>query len=102
MRSLREVRGNPGTAVWFAREDSGIAARMSRTSEVVDALAEAFVTRLLGSTGDEAEGQLRARWLVRVIVSLLAMPGESEAEERALVERFVAPALLGEERFSRS
>jgi hypothetical protein len=27
-------------------------------------------------------------------VSLLTMPGESEEEERALVERFVAPGLL--------
>jgi hypothetical protein len=31
--------------------------------------------------------------LVRVIVSLLVMPGASDAEERALVEHFVAPTL---------
>jgi hypothetical protein len=37
---------------------------------------------------------MRARWLVRVIVSLLALPGDSEEEERAQVERFVAPVLL--------
>ena len=39
---------------------------------------------------------LRARWLVRVVVSLLTMPGDSEAEERALIEHFVAPGLLAD------
>ena len=38
---------------------------------------------------------LAARWLVRVIVSLLIAPGRDEAEERAIVERFVVPALTG-------
>jgi hypothetical protein len=35
--------------------------------------------------------------MVRVIISLLTTPGEDEAEERALVTRFVAPALLESE-----
>ena len=71
---------------------------MSRSSEVVETLAERFVSALLGPDGDDPEGRLRARWFVRVIVSLLAMPGESDAEERALVERFVAPVLPGDRR----
>ena len=37
---------------------------------------------------------LAARWVVRVIVSLLVAPGRDQAEERAMVERFVVPALL--------
>ena len=32
-----------------------------------------------------------ARWLVRVILSLLTVPGRDEADERAMVERYVAP-----------
>jgi hypothetical protein len=32
--------------------------------------------------------------MVRVILSLLTMPGESEEEERILIESFVAPTLL--------
>ena len=32
-----------------------------------------------------------ARWLVRVIVSLLTVPGRDDADERAMVERFVVP-----------
>jgi hypothetical protein len=31
--------------------------------------------------------------MVRVVVSLLVVPGRDEAEERAMVERFVVPAL---------
>jgi len=37
---------------------------------------------------------LRAEWLVRVVVSLLTLPGESAGAERDLVRRFVAPGLL--------
>ena len=44
----------------------------------------------LGAVGDE----LAARWLVRVIVSLLIVPGRDDAEERELVERFVVPGLV--------
>jgi len=32
--------------------------------------------------------------MVRVIVSLLTMPGDNEEEERALIKRFVVPAVL--------
>jgi hypothetical protein len=41
----------------------------------------------LAFTGDE----LGARWLLRAIFVLLLMPGRSAAEEREMVERFVAP-----------
>ena len=59
--------------------------------EVVETLTTRFVSELLGER-DPAD-RLRARWLVRVILSLLTMPGEDEAEERALLEQFLAPAL---------
>jgi AcrR family transcriptional regulator len=94
VRAIQEVRKTPGMAAWFETGDSGLAARMSPYSEVIDRLADSFVARLLGPNEEGGLGRLRARWLVRVIVSLLTMPGESEAEERALVERFVAPGLL--------
>ncbi|MDJ0867087.1 MAG: TetR/AcrR family transcriptional regulator [Myxococcota bacterium] len=89
--SLQEVRRDPGTAAWFEPGASGMAARMSRSSEVVETLNARFVSALFGAREDDPDGRLRARWLARVVVSLLAMPGESEAEERELVERFVAP-----------
>ncbi|EUA58029.1 tetR family transcriptional regulator domain protein [Mycobacterium intracellulare 1956] len=33
----------------------------------------------------------RARWVVRVIVSMLLFPGHDEADERAMIEEFVVP-----------
>lgn len=96
VRSCREVRAIPGAAAWFEPGDSGIAARMSGGSEVVAAMAGAFVAQLLGNRDGDAEDPMRAHWLIRVIVSLLTIPCESEAEERDLIGRFVAPALLGD------
>jgi len=116
---LREVRAKPGTAAWFEPGASGMAARMSRASEVIAALAAGFADAWLArrpasdapsradagdapsradaddapSRADAGESALRARWLVRVVVSLLADPEEDAARERALVERFVAPLL---------
>jgi AcrR family transcriptional regulator len=92
--SVREVRRNPGTAAWFEPGVSGLAARMGRSLEVVDRLTTTFVAELFGGQDRDAESRMRARWLVRVIISMLSLPGDGEAEERALVERFVAPVLL--------
>ena len=79
---------------WFAPDDAGLGAGISRGSETIDALTTAFITRLVGEPEDESPDPLLARWLVRVIVSLLTSPGQSEDEERALVTRFVAPAIV--------
>jgi len=98
LRSVREVRRTPGTAVWFQPGVAEMAARMSRSAELVETLIAAFVSELQELHGRPPrrgrDGRLAGRWLVRVMVSLLAMPGESAAEERALVERFVAPGLV--------
>ena len=96
--AVREVRRNPGTAAWFAPSASGLGARMSQAPEVVETLVTSIATQPLSlpRLPDEAS-RLRARWIIRIIVSLLSSPGESEAEERALLERFVAPTLTGSE-----
>jgi AcrR family transcriptional regulator len=102
MRAVAEVRQSPDTAAWFAPGDSGIAARMSRGSEVIEALADGFVAQLLVPIARTRQGdpsrvdrRLAARWLIRVIVSLLSMPGDDPEEERELVSRFVVPSVLG-------
>ncbi|MFP6639265.1 MAG: TetR/AcrR family transcriptional regulator [Myxococcota bacterium] len=93
--AIRKVRENASMAAWFEPAESGIAARMSRVSEVIDCLADAFVSNLQGEDEPDAlSSALRARWMVRVIVSLLTMPADSEQEERVLVERFVVPSIL--------
>lgn len=94
LASVREVRASPGASAWFDPAVSGTAARVSRASEVVEAFTAAFVAELFGGPRDGSESRLAGRWLTRVIVSLLAMPGESEQEEREIVERFAIPGLL--------
>jgi len=97
LRAVRKVRGNPSMAAWFEPAESGITARMSRGSEVINCLADAFASNLEGEQRKASSREMRARWLVRVIVSLLTMPGENEEEERILIERFVVPAVLSSE-----
>ena len=96
LASVGEVRRDPATAAWFTPGTAGAAARMGRSSEVTESLATAFVARLLGMGGEDPDSRLRARWCIRIVISLLVQPGESEAEERALVERFVAPTLVAQ------
>jgi AcrR family transcriptional regulator len=97
VRSVQKVRSDPAMAAWFEPGESGNAARMSRGSEVIGSLADAFVSNLQTSRADAPSSGMRARWMVRVIISLLTSPADSEAEERALIERFVVPPVLSGE-----
>jgi hypothetical protein len=36
----------------------------------------------------------RARWLVRVMMSLLVFPGHNETDERAMLEEFLVPIMV--------
>ncbi len=89
MVAVREVRGTPALAAWFTRPDGGHTTALASASPVVHALCAAF----FGDPADE-DNHARARWLLRVVISLLADPGGTDAEERALVERFAVPVLL--------
>jgi AcrR family transcriptional regulator len=81
LAALREVRARPELLAWFGTADAGTTAEL--------ALSDAVVLGLRHQGNDEDT----ARWLVRVIVSLLIVPGRDDAEERALVERFVVPCV---------
>jgi hypothetical protein len=65
---------------------------------VIITLSIAFVEHVLGLDRHDPASELQGRWLVRVVISLLTMPGESAEEERMLVERFVVPGLLDDAR----
>jgi hypothetical protein len=58
---------------------------------VIAALAAAFLHSL--GPDDPAVVERRARWAVRVIVSLLTYPGRDVDEERAMIEEFVVPII---------
>ena len=87
--TLRMVRDSPALASWFAVTRPPIGGEMAGQSEVITALAAAFVNSL--GAEDPATIERRARWVVRVITSLLMFPGQDEADERAMIEEFVVP-----------
>jgi AcrR family transcriptional regulator len=89
--TLRMVRANPALASWFATSRPPVAGELAGQSEVITALATAF----LNSLGPNEAGTVdrRARWVVRVIISLLMFPGRDEADERATIEEFVVPVV---------
>lgn len=92
--TIQRVRDDPATAAWFATGTSELAARMSRSAEVVLTLTSSFVPDLPGSSEKLAEHDLLRRWLVRIVVSLLTDPAGSATEERELIERFLVPAVF--------
>ncbi|AGZ50012.1 TetR/AcrR family transcriptional regulator [Mycobacterium kansasii] len=89
--TLRMVRESPALAAWFAATRPPIGGELAGQSEVIAALAAAFL-QSLGSVGGAAV-ERRARWAVRVIISLLTFPGRDEADERAMIEDFVVPVV---------
>lgn len=89
MAAVRDVRDTPALAAWFTRPDGGHTTALASASPVVHTLCAAF----FGDPADE-DNRARARWVLRVVVSLLADPGGTDAEERVLVERFAVPVLL--------
>jgi AcrR family transcriptional regulator len=87
--ALRQVRESPALSSWFAPSQRPIGGEMAERSEVIKALTEAYLTSL---GVDDVER--RARWLVRVMVSLLVFPGHDGADERAMLEEFVLPTVM--------
>jgi AcrR family transcriptional regulator len=90
--ALRMVRGSPALASWFAMTEPPIGGEMAERSEVIKVLTAAFV----GSLGQDepAEVERRARWLVRVITSLLIFPGADDADEKQMLREFVVPVVV--------
>jgi AcrR family transcriptional regulator len=96
--TLRLVRESPALASWFAATQPPLGGEVAEHSEVITALAAAFVTSL--GADDPAVVERRGRWLVRVITSLLIFPGRDEDDERAMVEEFVVPVVAGRKEVS--
>ena len=92
MTTLRLVRQSPALSAWFAIGSGPLGAEMAEQSDVITALANAFVTSL----GDDHPANVagRGRWLVRAITSLLIFPGRDEADERNMLSEFVAPVVV--------
>lgn len=87
--TLEMVRESPALASWFATTRPPVGGELAGQSDVIAALAVAFLQSL--GPDDPAVIEHRGRWMVRVIVSLLTYPGRDEDEERAMIEEFVVP-----------
>ncbi|WP_330252112.1 TetR/AcrR family transcriptional regulator [Nocardia sp. NBC_00565] len=90
LASLRMVRADPTLIAWFTAGDAGIANEIGQSSEVIEAIAAGLLPR----TVDDDRARL-ARWLARIIMSLLTAPGRDETDERAMLEQFVVPVVIG-------
>jgi AcrR family transcriptional regulator len=90
--TLRLVRESPALSSWFAITQPPIGGELAEQSDVITALAAAFVNSL--GADDRAVAESRARWLVRVITSLLIFPGRDVADEQAMIEEFVVPIVV--------
>ena len=87
--SLRMVRADRTLLAWFTTDDAGTTASIAQSSMVIEGLVATFI-------GDCADALVRrrARWVVRVLVSLLVDPEPDPDEEHALIEELVVPTVL--------
>ena len=98
--TLRLVRESPALSAWFATTRPPIGGELAEQSDLITALAAAFVNSLGSDYPAIVEG--RGRWLVRVITSLLIFPGHDAADEQAMLTEFVAPVVVVAEQVSRA
>jgi AcrR family transcriptional regulator len=85
--TLAAVRARPYLEPWYAGAATDLL-EVFRDSPVITVLAGTVLSR----SGDAPDADL-GRWLLRVVMSFLRDPGESPADERRLVERFLAPVV---------
>ena len=95
--ALGAVRRDETLMTWFTAANAGTAVGVAHASGVIAALA----TSLLGDDAGDDDQRARSDWLVRSIVSLLVTPGASAADERRMVEVFVAPVVVEPDRRGR-
>ena len=88
--SLRLVRADRTLLAWFTSGDAGITVALAQSSAVIEGLVAAFL-------GDSADVSVRrrARWVVRMLVSLLVDPEPDPDEEHAMITELLVPTLVG-------
>lgn len=88
VESLRRVRADPALAAWFVPGEAALAQSLADSSRSIETMVASF----LGETSS-SEVARNAYWLLRVIVSLLTLPGVDEEDERSMVMEFVVPVV---------
>jgi len=90
MIAVAEVRANPALAAWFGPAEAANSGQLALTSETIAGLATSLLSGADAAAPADA-GQ--TQWIVRIILSLLTIPGGSIDDERAMVARFLTPVL---------
>jgi AcrR family transcriptional regulator len=93
---IAAVRDDPLLAVWFEPENMAVPIAVSQSSELLKTMSAGLIDQLDVGPHTRAEIERRGEWLLRSIVSLLAMPGPDAATEREMVESFVVPVLVAD------
>lgn len=93
LAGIAAVRTDPMLSIWFEPENLAIPLAVSQNSELLQAMSVGIVDEMGDSALGSDDGGFRGAWLLRCIVSLLAMPGADEAEERAMLDAFVVPLM---------
>jgi AcrR family transcriptional regulator len=91
LAALDLVRSSPALQSWFAAGDAPIGAEIAEQSDVIKAMSAAFVASL-GPVHPDAVDR-KARWLVRMLTSMLSFPGRDADDERSMVEEFLVPVV---------
>ena len=99
---IAHVRADPLLAVWFEPENMAVPMAVSQSSELLQSMSVGLSTSSTEPPIERDELERRAGWLLRSIVSLLAMPGADAETERAMVESFVVPVLTAPPTSTRS
>lgn len=95
LAGIAAVRDDPQLAAWFEPENIAVPLQVSKNSELLRTLAVTLLDDPTDPSVDRSDLQLRGDWLLRSIISLLAMPAADSVHERALVEDILLPALAG-------
>jgi len=94
LASLELVRQSPALSSWFATNGAPIGVEIAEQSDVIQAMGSAFIVSLGPSDAADPDAVHRkARWLVRVLTSLLLLPGRDADDERSMVEEFLVPVV---------
>ncbi len=93
---VAQVRRDPMLSIWFEPENMAVPIMVSQSSELLQTLSAGAVDETTDSPSERSDVELRGQWLLRSIISLLAMPGQDAASERAMIDRFIVPVLSQE------
>ena len=99
---IEQVRADPLLAVWFEPQNMAVPMALSQSSDLLQSMTVGVIDQDDAAPFDRAEAELRAGWMLRSIVSLLATPGPDRETERSMIESFVVPVLTASPNPTRS